>query len=386
MIFLLLLSISALFLVTISSIILAIGMKKMEKLGNLERGNSSTGPLVTIVVPACNEEKNIENSIRSLLDQDYKNLDIIVVNDRSSDNTAAVLAKLQESFPKLNVHEVTELPRGWMGKSHALAVGAKMAKGKYLVFTDADVILENTTITRAVRYVTDNGLDHLTLVFKNMTNGLLLNSLILDAGMGLLVLFRPWMAKKGSDRYFVGIGAFNMVKTSVYRKIGGHEGIRMHPVDDVMLGKLIKRHGFTQDCLLAYDFVAVPWYDSVGAMVKGLEKNMFSLVHYRVLLIPILLSAIIVPTILPVWGMIFGNLSVRIICLITLGIRLAIFFKALQKQEMNIWYLPGCLITPYISCYIIVKSVFVTLANGGIVWRGQHYSLAELRKTEPLIF
>jgi hypothetical protein len=361
-------------------------MKKMKNLGNMERGNSLTGPLVTIVVPACNEEKNIENSIMSLLDQDYKNLDIIIVNDRSTDNTAAVLAKLQDRFPRLNVHEVTELPHGWMGKSHALAVGAKLAKGNYLVFTDADVILENTTITRAVRYMTDNGLDHLTLVFKNMTRGWLLNSLILDAGMSLLVLFRPWMVKKGSERYFIGVGAFNMVKKSVYQKIGGHEEIRMHPVDDVMLGKSIKQHGFSQDCLLAYNFVVVPWYDSVGAMVKGLEKNVFSLVHYRVLLIPIILFAIIVPTIFPVWGMIFGNLSVRIICLLTLGIRLVTFFKGLQQQEVAKWYLPGCLITPYISCYIIVKAVFVTLANGGIIWRGQHYPLAELRKAEPLLF
>lgn len=386
MLFLLILSIPALFLVTISSVILGKGMRKIENLGNMERGSSMTGPLVTIVVPACNEEKNIENSILSFLNQDYKNLDIIVVNDRSTDNTAAVLAKLLDRFPRLYVHEVTELPHGWMGKSHALAVGAKLAKGKYLVFTDADVILENTTITRAVRYMTSNGLDHLTLVFKNMTRGWLLNSLILDAGMSLLVLFRPWMAREKSDRYFVGIGAFNMVKKSVYQKIGGHERIRMHPVDDVMLGKSIKRHGFSQDCLLAYDFVAVPWYDSVGAMVKGLEKNMFSLVHYRVLLIPILLFAIIVPTIFPVWGIIFGDLSVRTICLVTLSIRLTTFFKGLQKQEMTQWYLPGCLITPYISCYIIIKAVFVTLANGGIVWRGKHYALDELRKAEPLLF
>lgn len=386
MIFFLILSIIALCLVTISSVILAIGMKKMKNLGNMERGDSITGPLVTIIVPACNEEKNIENSILSLLDQDYKNLDIIVVNDRSTDNTAAVLAKLQDRFPRLNVHEVTELPSGWMGKSHALGVGAKLAKGEYLVFTDADVILENSTITRSVRYMTDNGLDHLTLVFKNMTSGWLLNSLILDAGMSLVVLFRPWMVRKKNDRYFVGIGAFNMVKKSVYQKIGGHEGIRMHPVDDVMLGKSIKRNGFSQDCLLAYDFVVVPWYNSVGEMVKGLEKNMFSLVHYRVLLIPILLLAVIVPTIFPVWGIILGDLSVRIICVLTLGIRLATFFKGLQKQQMTRWYLPGCLITPYISCYIIVKAVFVTLANGGITWRGQHYALAELRKTEPLLF
>jgi hypothetical protein len=160
----------------------------------------------------------------------------------------------------------------------------------------------------------------------------------------------------------------------------------MHPVDDMMLGKTIKQHGFFQDCLLAYDFVVVPWYDSVGAMIGGFEKNMFSLVHYRILLIPVLLFSIIVPSILPVWGLVFGDTIVRMVCLPTVAIRLTVFFRGLRLQDLPAWYLPGCVISPYIACYIIVKSAFVTIKNGGILWRGQHYPLAELKKTAPLLY
>jgi hypothetical protein len=194
------------------------------------------------------------------------------------------------------------------------------------------------------------------------------------------------MARNSGNSWFVGIGAFNMVRRLVYQEIGGHEGIRMHPIDDLMLGKMIKQHGFFQDCLLAYDFVLVPWYDSVRTMINGLEKNMFALVHYRVWLVPVVLFAIIVPNILPVWGVIFGNNDVRIICFLAVGIRLAACFKGLRMQDLPWWYLPGFIITPYISCYIIMISVFVTKINGGINWRGQHYALAELRKTEPLLY
>jgi glycosyltransferase involved in cell wall biosynthesis len=369
------------FLVTIAA-----GAKKMSRLGDTETGNTAVGPLVSIIVPACNEEKNIEKSLLSLLNQDYKNLEIIVVNDRSTDGTAAVLQQMQVRFPELRIHEIAELPEGWMGKSHALSTGAALAKGDLLVFTDADVILEKTTIARAVGYMSSNRLDHLTLVFKNVTHGWLLNSLILDIGMGLLFLVRPWKARNSANSFFVGIGAFNMVKRSAYLEIGGHEGIRMHPVDDLMLGKMIKQHGFFQDCLLANDFVLVPWYDSVSAMITGLEKNMFALVHYRVWLVPVVLFVIFVPNILPVWGVIFGDNAVRIICFLTVGIRLAACFKGLRMQNLPWWYLPGFLITPYISCYIIMKSVFVTKINGGIYWRGQHYALAELRKTAPLLY
>jgi hypothetical protein len=273
-----------------------------------------------------------------------------------------------------------------MGKSHALFAGALLAQGEYLVFTDADVVMEKTTIARAVEYMVDNRLDHLTLIFKNMTHGWLLNSLILDSAIGLMVLFKPWLAKKKGTRWFVGIGAFNMVRRAAYTAIGGHEAIKMHPVDDMMLGRTIKEHGFSQDCLLAYDFVVVPWYDSVRAMIKGLEKNMFALLHYRIILVPGALLAIIVPSIWPLWGAIFGHAYVQVLCLVTVAIRLATFYQGLWRQGLPGWYLPGCFLTPYISCYIIVKSAFVTLKNRGIIWRGRHYPLAELRKTTPFLF
>ncbi len=381
----LVLSIIACSSIVVSSGILAAGMKKMKRLGETTTCNTAADPLVSIIVPACNEEEGIEKSVESLLGQEYGNLEIIVVNDRSTDNTAQVLQQLLLRFPRLHVLEIDELPQGWMGKSHALFRGAALAKGQYLLFTDADVILEKTTIARAVEYMVGNGLDHLTLVFKNLTRGWLLNTLILDAGMGLLVLFRPWLVNRKRDR-FIGIGAFNMVKRSVYQAIGGHKEFRMHPIDDLMLGKIIKQRGFCQDCLLAYDFVFVPWYDSVSDMIAGLEKNVFAFVHYRFLLIAVLLAALVVSTILPVWGAIFGTNYGQALCLVAVGVRLAACYKGLRLQGLPWWYLPGFVITPYISCYITINSVFTTMRNRGIIWRGQYYALTELRKTAPVFF
>jgi hypothetical protein len=372
--------------IIISSATLAVGIRIMGKLGDKALCNPPEGPVVSVVVPVCNEEDNIERSLMSLLAQVYTKLEIIVVNDRSTDKTAEILSQLRARFPKLIVHEITELPDGWIGKSHALSTGASLAKGKYLVFTDADVILEKTTIARAVGYMASIQLDHLTLIFKNISYGWILNSLILDSGLGLLFLFRPWKVKTRGNRYFVGIGAFNMVKREVYQEVGGHESIRMHPIDDMMLGKIIKERGFFQDCLLAYDFVRIPWYGSVSAMIKGLEKNMFAVVHYRVALIPLPIFMVFVASILPVWGVVLGDKYVQTVCFIAVGIRLVTFYYGLRMQGLSGWYFPGCIITPYISCYIILKSAFVTIKNGGILWRGQRYALADLRKTRPLLF
>lgn len=385
MIFLLILSAVACTATVVSAIVLAVGMAKMGVLGESGGENPVNTPTVSIIVPACNEEQHIEKGLLSLLEQDYKQLEILVVDDRSTDNTAGVLNGVRERYPLFRIHHINHLPQGWLGKSNALAAGAAMAKGEYLVFTDADVLMEKTVISRAVDYITRNRLDHLTLVFKNISGGWLLNSLILDSGMGLLLLFRPWAAAVETSSAFVGIGAFNMMRKSTYTGIGGHSRIRMHPIDDMMLGKMIKNGGFRQDCLLAYDYLTVPWYPTISAMVKGLQKNMFAVVHYRLWFIPVAVAALVVGTILPVWGLVLGDRAVQSVCLVTVAVRLLVFFQGLRLQGLPAWYLPGAFITPYISCYIIVRSALLTVVNKGISWRGQHYALKELKKSDPLI-
>ena len=369
-----------------SAVAVGCGVRKMKALGDVNDIDHNGGPLVSIVMPACNEEENLESAILSLLDQNYENIEIVVVNDRSTDDTGAILEKLKRQYPALKIHSITDLPAGWLGKSNALAQGARISSGEYLVFTDADVIMEKTTITRSVQYCLTKQLDHLSLLFKNTTRGCLLNGLILDAGMGLLLLFKPWKVLLDGNRYFIGVGAFNMVRKSVYEYIGGHESIRMHPIDDVMLGKKIKQTGFRQDCLLAQDFVVVPWYDSVKAMVNGLLKNTFSMVHYRVYCVPFQLLAIFVASIFPFVGLFLGDVATQYVCLFTVVVRLITFSYGLRFLKLPFRYFGSVFFTPFISCYIILKSAFVTMYHRGIFWRGRFYPLCELKKSEPLLF
>jgi len=385
---LLILSIISCSIVICSTTLLAVGTKKMRRLGDVdsELTDATTAPMVSVIVPACNEEEHIEPALQALLAQDYPNLEIIVVNDRSTDTTGQILQGLKTRYSTLIVNEIKDLPDGWMGKSHALSVGAALAKGAFLIFTDADVMMEQTAISRAVQYLFQNKLDHLTLIFKNVSKGMLLNCLILDAGMGLLLLFRPWAARNKGSYAFAGIGAFNMVKKAIYDTVGGHHRIKMHPIDDMMLGKLIKTNGFRQECLLAYDYIRVPWYSSLNAMVNGLQKNLFAVIHYRLLLVPVVLLTFVTVTILPFWGAVLGEGLLQTVCLVTTGIRLVGFYNGLHAQELPSWYLPGAVITPYISIFILLKSVIVTIRSKGIFWRGSHYELEEMKKSDPLLF
>lgn len=373
------------FVVALGAVFLAQGMKKMGRLTEIPV-DTALSPKVSIVIPVCNEEENIEATIRSLVNQEYSNLEIIIVNDRSTDGTAAILCRLQQQYPQLQVEEIERLPKGWMGKHNALQTGAHRASGDYIIFTDGDVQLEKTVIGRGVSHMEKRAVDHLSLIFTNMTPGWLLNCFILDAGMGLLLLFRPWKAKEPLSSSFMGVGAFNMVRKTVYETIEGHQSIKMHPVDDLVLGKIVKEKGYCQDCLLGEGLVTVPWYDSMREMSNGLLKNIFAVVHYRILCIPVMVAAVAAVAILPFWALLFGGLAVKVFSLLTIGVRTLLFYYALQAVKLPWFYLPGLVITPYLSCYIIVKAAWLTVVHKGIFWRGQYYQLSEIKASKPLFF
>ncbi len=375
------------FLATLyAAVTLVQGMQKMVSLQDIPNLDIIPAPRVSLIVPACNEEKTIEPAIQSFLQQDYPHLEVIVVNDRSVDATKEVLLRLQAEYPKLNIMEVTELPKGWLGKANALQMGSEHASGEYLIFTDADILMEKTTITRAVHHFHAQHLDHLCLIFKNIAEGWLLNGLILDSGGGLFLLFKPWLAKLRESRSFIGIGAFNMVRKSAYVAIGGHSSFKMHPIDDIMLGKKMKQNGFRQDCLLGYDFVSVRWYESVRAMINGLMKNVFSIINFRLLYVPGMLTTIFLVGILPLWGVFLTDGYSRLFFFLAVVLRLFLLYFGARSLNLSVITVPAAVIAPYFTFYIVVKSVFLTLRNNGIMWRGTHYSLTELRKNEPILF
>jgi cellulose synthase/poly-beta-1,6-N-acetylglucosamine synthase-like glycosyltransferase len=357
----------------------------MKNLGAVQFDVPLTAPLVSLIVPACNEEATLEPALRSLLEQDYSNLEIIVIDDRSTDGTFALLKTLGEEFPAIRVEQITELPLGWLGKNHALYWGARQARGEILLFTDADIVMESSTISRAVSFFVREGLDHLSLIFRNVAQGGLLNAMVVDALGGLFLFLRPWNVRKAGSHAFIGVGAFNMIRRDAYWKLGGHAALKMHPIDDVMLGKKVKQLGMIQDCLLGGDFVQVRWYETVSEMIRGLMKNLFALYSYRVSFAAVGIFGIVAMTIVPFWGLILGEGLARIFFGCTVVCRFGVFLCNASGMKVRRTALSWFLITPYFIVYIIIKAVWLTLKNQGIDWRGTHYSLQDLRKEEPLL-
>lgn len=356
-----------------------VGATQLPRLGDQPPLRGPDVPTVSIVVAARDEAPFIGAAVRTMLGQDYPHLEVIVVDDRSTDGTGAVLADLAASDRRLRVVTVGELPRGWLGKNHALDVGAREANGEWLLFTDADIEMSPDALRRAVGYAADRQVDHLAVAPRIRMPGLLLEAFVVHFMFSFLVFSRPWRVRNPKSRHFVGVGAFNLVRRTAYRAVGGHSRIALRPDDDMKLGKILKAGGYRADCLLGAGVLDVEWYQSLGQMIRGLEKNMFAGVDYN---IPLSIIGGIV------------QLAIGVVApvglFVTDGMPRALFAFQILALAGTLWWLarqaavrPGAVllfpVAVALFAYILWRTMVLNLVQGGLQWRGTFYSLRELK-------
>ncbi len=336
-------------------------------------------PSISIVIPARNEERNLEHALQSVLGLDYPDLEIMVVNDRSTDGTGDILEKLAKDDLRLTLLHIESLPEGWLGKTHALHKGAQQAQGEFILFTDADIVFHPFSLRKAMSHVQANRLDHLTIVPEDTMPGVFLRVLSATFGIFMFIIFQPWKARNPRSRRYMGIGAFNLIRTSVYKTIGGHEAIALRPDDDLKFGKLVKRNGYRQDVVNGKGMVAVEWYRSVPELIHGLMKNMFAGMEYR-------LSVVILATIgslfFHLWpwiGMWFTTGWAQTLCALTVFMMVGSFGFALAPFGVKPWHGLFLPLTISLLVYIQWRATILTLWQGGITWRGTFYPLRQLR-------
>jgi len=334
---------------------------------------------ISVIIPARNEERNIEKALRSILSSDYPTFEVIVVNDRSEDNTKEIIKKIQADYNTLKTIDIGSLPEGWLGKNYALHSGVSIASGNYYLFTDADVIMQKDTLKKAMSFCKSNNLDHLAVAAVINMPGLFLRLFSSAFIIFFSMYAKPWKAKDPKSKRYIGLGAFNLVKSEVYKNIGGHNPIKMRPDDDIKLGKLIKSRGFRQDMLFGKDLIEVEWYSSFKETLKGLIKNSYAGIDYNFL--NLILSTIGL-TFLYVFPVISAFFSSGIAFLLNLMIFLftALIYLVISKpHKINFLYFIGFPFATLLFLYILWRSTIYTLVNGGIVWKDTKYSLKELK-------
>ena len=341
-------------------------------------------PSLTVVIPARNESANIAACLQSLLNQQHPNLHLIAVDDRSTDSTGTLMDALAAQHPdKLTVLHIAELPTGWLGKTHAMAFAARHAISlhhpDYLLFTDADILFRPDALRLALAHTVATQAEHFVLLptalVRSTGEGMVLSYLQV---MGLWAV-RPWrVADPKALRDAVGVGAFNLLRTSAYQQIGGYEALRMEIVEDLAIGSRIKRARLRQRIATGPDLVSVHWASGVSGILNGLMKNLFAIFRYNPI---VALLSCVWFTLFCIVPMAFLALpQTRTPAILTLAAIAFLYFLSSRQSKVSPWYAVLFPISATLIVYSIVRSMITTLKNGGVTWRGTFYPLSDLRK------
>lgn len=328
-------------------------------------------PKLSIIISACNEAHTIQPAISTILEQDYPNFEIILVNDRSTDQTGAIMDNISEKDSRVKTINITQLPERWLGKVHALYEASKKATGEWILYTDADVHLQPGTLRKAIALCAFCSYDHFSLLPKVHTSSFWHEIVLRSFGLLLIQDIR--------NLNFCGIGAFNLVKRNSLERTAGFPWLRMEIADDMGLGLLLQHSGAKNGYAFAFHHVSLSWYPSIGTMVRGLAKNTICAAQYRLyksIIFAICLWAIVAGPILvllhPSLPYLAG-LGIGTYCLLVVNAVAA--QTRLREKLLPSLFLPLGLI--FISL-IVLHSGIVCKLRGGVTWRGTLYKTDDL--------
>jgi glycosyltransferase involved in cell wall biosynthesis len=234
---------------------------------------------VSIITAARDEEARIASAVRRFLGQEGVRIEVIVVDDRSTDRTAEIVRQLAKEDSRVRVIQVETLPENWLGKCHACHVGAAAATGDWILFSDADCWLQRDVIHRALLVAQREQAEHITLTLGITPEGIGVQAWHL----AFLLSLSNWFSGVNRDRprAYLGMGAFNFVRRDAYHACGGYEALRLTVLDDLRLGLLLRRAGKRTRGFIGGDDTQCHWGATLRDMIKIMEKNYFAAIDYR---------------------------------------------------------------------------------------------------------
>ncbi|MEA2338658.1 MAG: chlorobactene glucosyltransferase [Thermoanaerobaculia bacterium] len=333
------------------------------------------GPLVSVIIPARDEARIIERTVRGFLAQTYPNLEVIVVNDRSTDGTGDILRTLRDD--RLAIIDGDEPPPGWLGKPWALHQGSLLARGELLLFVDADVYYAPSTISAAVAHAEEGHPSLLTLLPHFEMRGFGENAVMPMLAMTAFVFLPTWISNRTRfARLAIGGGTGNMVTRTAYAAAGGHESLKDAVVDDVGLAQLIRRSGGTTAVVRADDLISLRMYHGLAEVVEGFTKNGFAIVGRNYVIGLLVTAGCVIFHILPYAMAIAGDwASIATVVLIT--ITRLILFRSLRYRLDNAVFLHPVMAA--IWTWIFLRSIWLTGIRRKLLWRGRTYDARQTR-------
>ena len=360
----------------------------------------SEGPLISVCVPARNEERNIRLCVESLLAQDYPNFEVIVLEDRSTDRTPEILRDLvmgsdgkppgrKERAPLLQILHGTDLPKGWAGKPHALFQASTAARGEWLCFVDADTFLSPNTLSACYAKAIATKADMFTIMTSQILGSFWEKVVMPIVMTALSVGFSPRKVNDPSSRDAIANGQFILLKRSVYDAIGGHERVKDQIVEDKALAEQVKWNGYGLVVANGYAVARTRMYTSLPEMWEGWTKNIYLGLSDRPSLAILgvfgAFLALVAALILPIWpvlGLFWylqggGWLALTVIAKSLLLWAMVIHARARVAIGMGLspWYALTLPLGAAIFAAMMVTSTWKVLSGKGVTWKGRLYTL-----------
>jgi hypothetical protein len=336
-------------------------------------------PRVSLIVPARNEVETLGPAMRSRLAEGYPALEVVLVDDRSTDGTGALVDTIAAEDPRVRALHVDSLPPGWLGKLHAMSEGLRRATGEWILFSDADVHLAPGTIARAVSLAEAQRLDHLSILPQLDPATWLVDAALASFTRTGLVLGRVWLVSDPRSTVGGSVGAFGLVRRDALERSPGLEHLRLEVADDLALGQMLKSSGSRSALANGRELVRIHWYRSLAELTRGTEKGAAVFDHR---LLPALcwtgalgalelgpfLAAAFAPSPIARWMGLVG-------AALLLGSTLWMCRFAGQRT------LPA-LLSPLgvvVNGVLLLRAAVVGKIRGGLQWRSTLYSPQELR-------
>jgi len=331
------------------------------------------GPLVSVLVPMRDEEENVNRCLDALRAQNYKNYEILVIDDNSSDGTLTMLNRIAREDPRIRVYRGAPLPEDWYGKPYALQQLAQNAKGEILIFTDADTIHGPSSISWAVTNMEVSNSDFISgYVGQNIQS--FGEQITVPLMFFLTGFFIPLFMNRCTKYSFfsTALGQFMAVKRNVFEKIGGFSTVRKKTTEDMYLARHIKAQGFKTMFLDLGDQVQCRMYQGYQAAVEGIGKNIFDFFGKNSLIIFLLILAVTLFLLLPfpllINSILNGGQQLEV--LLAINILYTVSWAALFLDRKIPWYRSFLWPLMYLNLiYMAFFSWFKTISGRGFRWK-----------------